>query len=203
MDWSPIGEVNRDLVPMFFERPRIFRHRADIWNPYMECVDTTASNPATWDFLAALVAAQQAKCIVEAGTYRGHGTFAMAESVAINHWHDAHIWTADVEDHGVQAVLDATGLAPWVTVCIERFETMLDRITQPIDLAFIDASEEDNAMLRLQYVDLVLPKLAPNGIIVCDDSTNDTWEGAKMLRAQASLYLPVGTGLTLFQRSRT
>ncbi len=169
-----------------------------MWGPLLATVDNAASHPETWDFLAAMVEATDAKVTVEAGTYRGHGTFAMAEACFLRG--TGHVWSADVEDHGVWDVLCDTGLSAHTTLYIGRFENMLGMVPSPIDLAFIDASELATPLLRVEYVDMVLSRLSPHGVCIVDDCTDDAWEGAKMLRDRASLYLPLGHGLVVIQK---
>ncbi len=203
--WLPTGEIDPDIPSQFFTVPRVFRRadRAPLWTAYFTEVDNTASHYEVWDFLAEMVRPAHIKTIVEAGTYRGHGTFAMAESLYLGGRTDAHLWTADVEDHGVQNVLDAMDLTRYVSFFHGRFEAMLNLVTIPIDFAFVDASELDRPMLRLEYLNLLLPRMSPHGLAVVDDSTDDEWTGAKLLRQQANLYLPLGRGLTIFQGLRT
>lgn len=202
MAWTGVGEVNRDAAPVNYPMPMIFRHREALWFSIVKDLDTNASDPRSWDFLAQCAAMPHVHTIVEAGTYRGHGTFAMVESLYQHRKNDAHIFTADVEDYGVSEVLAATGTAPAVTFFHGRFEAMLDTIQAPIDLAFIDASEVERPLLRLEYVNLVLPRLSPHGLCIVDDCTDDAWAGAKMLRNAANIYFPVGHGFCLFQGKR-
>lgn len=195
--WTPVSpkapSADREVM-----LPRIFHPRCDFWLPLLSSVDDTASDPAVWDFLASMIAALQPRVIVEAGTYRGHGAFAMGEAL-LRDKIEGHIHTADVEDHYVYDALDRAGLGQYVTFYHGRFEHMLELVQGPIDLAFIDASEEENAALRIDYLNLVLPRLSPHGIAIVDDATDDGWPGAKVLRDQCSLYLPTGRGLALFQ----
>jgi predicted O-methyltransferase YrrM len=197
MTWVAIDPI-QDVEASSAFMPRVFTFREDFWMRYLERVDSTASHPDMWDFLASLVLATNAKVIVEAGTYKGHATFAMAESLALAK-REGMIYTADVVDHDIGEVLQEAGLSRFVQFYEMRFEEMLKDIDEPIDLAFVDASETENARLRLDYVELLIPKLSPNGVIVVDDSTDDEWPGAKALRDACCLYLPVGRGITLFQ----
>ena len=203
VEWTQQGEINAELPAQTFVIPTIFERRREMWGPVLSRLDTLASHPECWDLLAQLASSPHVTTIVEAGTYKGHAVFAMAEALHRLGRTNTHIWTADIEDHGVPSILEHVGLSRYATFHLGRFDEMLERITAPIDLAFIDASEEGFPLLRLDYANRVLSRLAPNGVIVVDDSTNDAWEGAAMLRAQANLYLPLGHGLTFFQGPRT
>lgn len=198
--WTNVDAGQWEVEPIYtFSLPRVFEYRRHAWVPYFERVDTTASHPDTWDVLAELARAPTVQTIVEAGTYRGHALFAMAESLRLRGTPEGHIWSADVEDFGVVAELDKLGLADRVSWCHGTFADMLPHVPAEIDLAFIDASQTGHPLLRLEYLDLVLSRLSKHGLVVCDDSTDDAWEGAAMLRARANLYLPRGHGLTIFQ----
>ena len=198
--WAlPTEEVTPALT---FTMPRVFWSRQMQWAPYFERVDNTASHPETWDFLAELVRDPSVKTVVEAGTYRGHGLFAMAESLKLR-GREGHIWSADVTDFGVTQVLDAMGLSDRVSWCHGRFEDMLAYVPTEIDVAFIDCSEDGNPGLRLDYLDLVMPRLSKHGLVViddCSDSPENLWPEAKELRVRCDLYLPRGHGLTIFQK---
>lgn len=169
-----------------------------MWLRMLKNVDTVASHPDTWDVLAMLVRALRPAVVVEAGTYRGHATFAMAEAM----WSadiDGHIYTADVEDHDIWPTLDNAGLVDYVTYHHGRFEQMLENVPGPINIAFIDASEDATPDLRIRYVNAVVPRLAPHGVVVVDDATDDGWPGAEVLRKSCGLYLPLGHGLAIYQ----
>lgn len=199
MNWSPSAAMPPNAETLSAFLPRVFQARLEAWMPYLHVIDTSSSHPDTWDFLCELVRGLQARVIVEAGTYRGHATFAMAESLRRDE-QEGHIWTADVEDFAVQEVLDAMGLADRVTFVHGRFEEMLATVPKPIDLAFIDASEPDNARYRVECLQHIWPHMASLGIVVMDDCAKDEWPHASELRARSSLYLPTNHGLCLFQK---
>lgn len=179
--------------------PRVFWGRPEFWQDLVGQLDDMASHPATWDVLASFVAALRPKVIVEAGTYRGHAALAMAEALHIERI-DGHIYTADVADFAVPEVVGIAGLTDYVSFTHGSFEAMLASIVQPVHLAFLDASNPDNARQRLDHLDAVWPMLVPNGVVIVDDATSDAWQYAKELRDRADLYLPVGMGLAIFQK---
>lgn len=196
--WHGVGEVEATSA-LRMPMPRIFLRRLDVWAPILSYLDTITSHPDIWDLLVELMLANDPKVIVEAGTYRGHATFAMAEALRIA-GKEAHIYTADTDDHHVPDLLEQVELSAYVTCHHGPFAEMLEAVPDPIDFAFIDASSIDNAALRIDCLNLVGPRLAPWGLIVVDDSTDDGWQGAKVLRDNCALYLKVGRGLTVFQK---
>lgn len=199
MNWTPSAEMPPDVKTSSANLPRVFQARWQEWMRYIDHIDTSSSHPDTWDFLCELVRGLKAKVIVEAGTYRGHATFAMAESLRRDD-QEGHVWTADIEDFAIGDVLEAMGLAGRVTFFRGRFEDMLATVPDPIDLAFIDASEPDNARYRIDCLERVWLRLAPNGIVVMDDCADDAWRYANELRRWCGLYLPTSHGLCLFQK---
>lgn len=200
--WSPTGTPEPDAPVGVAVLPRVFGPRAEQWMELMPRTDSSASDPQLWDFLAALAIAQNVDVIVEAGTYRGNACFAMAEALRLG-GREAMIYTADVVDYHITEPLRTMGLEQFVDLYVGRFEQMLDeRVPGLIDLAFVDASDE-NPWLRLEYVNLLVPRMAPHGLIVVDDCTDDAWPGAKILRDHACVYLPLGRGTCLFQSKAT
>jgi predicted O-methyltransferase YrrM len=190
--------LENDRVMLTAHLPRIFWDRAALWQSILSDVDNDSSHPDTWDILADLVVALKARTVVEAGTHKGHAAMAMAEAMRIYEI-DGCVYTADVIDKDADKAVHDAGLANFIQPFIGPFDKMLDDVWSLIDLAFIDASDHDNADLRLEYVELVRPRLAPHGVIVVDDATDDGWEGAKKLRDTCDLYLPVGHGIAIYQ----
>lgn len=200
MKWEPVDGTLGASVE--FTMPRVIRSRLASFLPFFERVDMNASHPDSWDFLAECVRHPWVKTVVEAGTYMGHGTFAMAESLRLRGG-EGHIWTADVTDFGVVDAFQRLQLSERVSWCHGRFEDMLTHIVDPIDFAFIDASQDGDPRMRVDYLDLVLPRLSPYGLVVVDDcldSPENLWPEAKELRERCDVYLPLGNGLTIFQR---
>lgn len=179
--------------------PRIFWGRPQFWQDLVGNLDDMASHPTTWDTLASFVTALKPTVIVEAGTYRGHATLAMAEALHLERI-PGRIATADVNDFGVKEVVAFAGLSEHVVCYHGLFETMLARIPEPIDLAFIDASDPDNSRQRLDHLEAVWPRLRMGGVALVDDATNDAWEYAKTLRDTCDVYLPVGMGIAVYQK---
>ncbi|MGB3409985.1 MAG: O-methyltransferase [Microthrixaceae bacterium] len=115
-------------------------------------------------FLARLIGA---RCAVEIGTFTGLSALCIAEGMSS----DGHLTCFDVSEEWT-----SVGVPFWeeagVADRIERVigpaaETFGDHeFSEPIDFAFIDADKGG----YLNYVDLVLDKMRPGGLIVADNA---------------------------------
>lgn len=142
------------------------------------------------ELLAAFANMLDAKTIVEAGTHRGRTARALARLCP-----QAHVWTADPYDH--KPVIDC----PNLTYVRDRYEAMLTQVPGAIDLAFIDASDTIKLECpRLEYVQLTLPRMSPEGLIVVDDTASPDWPGATDIIAMGSLRFTHYHGVTVIQR---
>lgn len=180
--------------------PRVFWGRPEVWVDFLARIDTTASHPETWAFLAEMVNSTKAKVIVEAGTYRGHALFAMAEALSVSE-QEGHIWSADLVDYHVMDALVSVGLDSYVTLGIGDFqEMMIQEVKEPIDLAFVDASDPLNALLRMETVQFLKPRMRKGGLIIVDDCADTVgFPQAIALQEASDLYLPLGRGTCVFQ----
>ena len=120
-------------------------------------------------FLEMLVHATQARRVLEIGTFTGYSSIAMAAALPPG----GRIVTCDVsEEHTAVARrhIDASGNAGRIAVELGPALATIDRLEGPFDLVFIDADKES----YLAYFEATLPKLAPHGLIVAD---NTLWHG--------------------------
>jgi predicted O-methyltransferase YrrM len=69
-----------------------------------------------------------------------------------------------------RAFIDEAGLGPRVEVRHGAAIAELEKITQPIDLAYVDCVKEEYP----KYLELLVPRLAPRGMIIAD---NVLWRG--------------------------
>ena len=199
MTWESHDTAGPLNDALFIQAPIILNLRAAEWDAKLGGrIDTNTSDPATLDVLSMLIRHLEAKVIVEAGTYRGWGSFTMAETLKAYNL-DGHIWTCDPVDYEVHEVLDDMDLASYVTYSKEVFEEMLPKVPGEIDLAYIDASDKNEENLRLRYLSLVLPRMKVGGLVVMDDCATG-WEGAPFVRQLASVYLPLHRGCAILQR---
>lgn len=120
-------------------------------------------------FLQALVWATQARLVLELGTYSGYSALAMAAALPPG----GRIVTCEVApDHAefAQRHIDASPYADRIDLRLGRALDTIAQLDGPYDLVFIDA---DKGGYR-DYYDVVVPKLAPRGLIVAD---NTLWSG--------------------------
>jgi caffeoyl-CoA O-methyltransferase len=143
--------------------------------------------------LEALIVVSGARSVLELGTFTGVGALAMA---------------AAVPEGGRVVTLESD---PDNAAVARRHIETLPRLEGPFDLVWIDAWKADYP----RYLDLVVPKLAPRGILVADnlfrdgaalppadddEATRGVLEFARRVQEHAGLHnvvLTVGDGLLL------
>ncbi len=138
-------------------------------------------------FLELLVFATQATRVLEIGTFTGYSSIAMAAGLG----NGGSIISLEVDPHHAitaRGNIAAAGLESRISVIEGPALQSLDGLSGPFDLVFIDADKVSYDA----YFEAVLPKLAPRGLIVIDntlqaggvlDSATDRHEGAVALRA--------------------
>lgn len=166
--------------------------------------DEYASDPRTVDLLCSLVAFTDPQVIVEAGTYLGHTSLALAHVIKECGLR-GHVWTADVYDpcaNGIETQgVEALGVQEYITVYHGSFDDMLATITEPVDFAYLDASAKDDPGMRERHLMRVTERASPGALIVVDD-VNGNWPGAGDMREGAGLFLVLHRGLAIFQKRR-
>ena len=165
--------------------------------PHLAAVDESTRNDfASWGmmvgrqegrFLELLVFAAQATRVLEIGTFTGYSSIAMAAGLP----EGGSIVSLEVNPHHAATArgnIAAAGLESRISVIEGPALESLAALTGPYDLVFIDADKPGYDA----YFEAVLPKLAPHGLIVADntlfsggvlDSAADRSEGAAALRA--------------------
>jgi caffeoyl-CoA O-methyltransferase len=138
-------------------------------------------------FLELLVFGLQATSVLEIGTFTGYSSIAMAAGLA----NGGSIISLEVDPHHATTArgnIAAAGLESRISVIEGPALDSLAELQGPFDLVFIDADKEGYDA----YFEAVLPKLAPRGLIVLDntlfsgevlDSATDPHGGAVALRA--------------------
>ncbi len=116
-------------------------------------------------FLELLVFAAQATRVLEIGTFTGYSAIAMAAGLPPG----GSIISLEVDPHHAMTargnIADA-GLESCISVIEGPALTTLAQLQGPFDLVFIDADK----VAYDDYFEAVLPKLAPHGIIVADNT---------------------------------
>ena len=130
-------------------------------------------------FLEFLVRATGARRVLELGTFTGYSSISMARGLP----EGGRIISCDVNEETTaiaRRYAEEAGVADRIEY---RLGPALDTIAEldgPFDLVFIDADKENYR----NYYEAVLPKLAPNGLILADNALCAT--GACSRRTRAS-----------------
>jgi len=119
-------------------------------------------------FLEFLVRATGARRVLELGTFTGYSSLSMARGLP----EGGRIVSCDVNEE-TNAIARRYAEEAGVVDRIEyRLGPALDTIAEldgPFDLVFIDADKENYR----NYYEAVLPKVAPNGLILADNALRD------------------------------
>lgn len=119
-------------------------------------------------FLEFLVRATGARRVLELGTFTGYSSLSMARGLP----EGGRVVTCDVNEETnaiARRYAEEAGVADRIEY---RLGPALDTIAEldgPFDLVFIDADKENYR----NYYEAVLPKVAPNGLIVADNALRD------------------------------
>lgn len=118
--------------------------------------------------LEALIVMSGARSVLELGTFTGVGALAMAAALP----EGGRVVTLELDPDNAAVARRHIAASP-VADRIELIEgdacETLPRLPGPFDLVWIDAWKTDYP----RYLDLVLPKLSPRGIIVADNLFRD------------------------------
>jgi len=119
-------------------------------------------------FLEFLVRATGARRVLELGTFTGYSSLSMARGLP----EGGRIVSCDVNEETnaiARRYAEEAGVADRIEY---RLGPALDTIAEldgPFDLVFIDADKENYR----NYYEAVLPKVAPNGLILADNALRD------------------------------
>ena len=118
--------------------------------------------------LETLVFALQATTVLEIGTYAGTSALWMAQALP----EGGRVITCDIDPAATDWARAGWRDSPGGDRIELRLGPALDTIATldgPFDLVFIDAEKEG----YVGYLDAVLPKLAPHGLVVADNTLRD------------------------------
>ena len=160
--------------------------------------------------LEALIVVSGARSVLEIGTFTGVGALAMAAALPAG----GRVVTLESDPDNAAVALRhiaASPLADRIELIQDDARETLPRLPGPFDLVWIDAWKADYPL----YLDLVLPKLTPRGVIVADnlfrsgatlppadndDGTRGVLDFARRVQEDERLHnvlLTVGDGLLL------
>ena len=152
--------------------------------------------PDTGRLLWILVASARATRLLEVGTSNGYSTIWLADAARRT---GGRVVTLELNPSKVALArrnLERSGLADRVEIVQGRAADTLAGLPGPFDFAFLDADRPS----YLTYLGLVLPKLAPGGLLVADNVTSHPSELQDYLtRVKShpdllSVTLPIGKG---------
>jgi caffeoyl-CoA O-methyltransferase len=121
--------------------------------------------PVVGRFLALLVHAIQPRLVLELGTFTGYSTLAMAECLPP----EGRIVSCEIDPGRAEVARRHLAASPWrdrVEVRVGPALEVIAALDGPFDLVFVDADKERYC----QYFDALVPKLAPAGLMVVDNS---------------------------------
>ena len=127
------------------------------------------SDPEVASFLAVTARASGARFIVELGTNIGYGAIVLARAAGAA----ARVVTIEIDRELCEVArtfIEEAGLTDRIEVRQGAAIAELEKIDQPIDLAYLDCVKEEYP----RYLELLVPRLSPRGVIVAD---NALWRG--------------------------
>jgi caffeoyl-CoA O-methyltransferase len=172
------------------------------------------TGPVEGRFLETLVFATGARRVLEIGTYSGYSALSMARALPP----DGHIDTCEIEERHAEVARRYIARSPHgdrISVHLGPALETIAGLGGPYDLVFVDADKTGYDA----YYEAVLPKLAPQGLIVFDNMLQngrvvDDPDGDESTRAIVALnrklrddprvvcvLLTVRDGVTLVRRA--
>lgn len=155
------------------------------------------SGPVVGRLLETLVFLAQPRLVLEIGTYTGYSALAMARALPP----DGRIITLEADP--AHAAFARRRLERHGRIAIREGDA-LDSIAQldgPFDLVFLDAAKS----AYVDHYEAVLPKLAPRGLIVADDTLFDSVqpfnEHVAADERVVQVLLPFDDGVTIVRRA--
>jgi predicted O-methyltransferase YrrM len=116
------------------------------WSQVMKFGGGNAVELEVGELLYGLVRALKPAVVAETGTHRGYSTLLIASALQANKV--GHLYTVDVTDYGVPAVLLYYGLSDLVTFTKGDSAGMLSALNRKIDFLWLDADHGTEFVLR-------------------------------------------------------
>ena len=143
-----------------------------------------------------LVGAMRATRILEVGTSNAFSTIWLADAARAT---GGHVTTLEVNPDKIALARDnlaRAGLETLVDIVAGPAADTLTTLAGPFDLVFLDADRPS----YLTYLELVVPKLRPGGMVIADNVTSHAHELQEFLRRVKShpqlfaVTVPIGNG---------
>jgi caffeoyl-CoA O-methyltransferase len=118
--------------------------------------------------LEALAVTSRAMRVLEVGTFTGVGALSLAAVLPPG----GRVTTLEIDEANAAAArrnIEASSYADRIELIVGDAKESLQRLDGPFDLVWIDAWKSDYPA----YYDLVVPKLAPTGLIAADNLFRD------------------------------
>jgi caffeoyl-CoA O-methyltransferase len=160
--------------------------------------------PLVGTLLAFVVRLRQPRRVLEIGTFTGWSSIAMAQALPPG----ATLVSLDVNEETTAVArrfAEEAGVADRIDYRIGPALELLPDVEGPFDVVFIDAWKDD----YLAYFEAVLPRLADDGMILCDNTLSGMRadhplaEFNRLVRDDPRVecvLLPVRDGVTLIRR---
>jgi predicted O-methyltransferase YrrM len=160
-------ELEQYLGELLTEREELFKEMES--QALQETIPVVT--PPVGNFLAFMVSTSQASRILEIGTAIGYSTLWLAQGFA---GRKGHITTIDLNvDRARRAIeyFKRAGIEEQVEVLFGDARKIVPTLEGEFDFVFVDAAKGE----YLDYLDLVLPRIATGGILVVDNVLFRGW----------------------------
>jgi len=155
--------------------------------------------PDTGSLLWILVRATGSTRILEVGTSNAFSTIWLADAARST---GGRVTTLELDPGKIalaRANLARAGLEQWVEILEGRAADSLSALPGPFDIVFLDADRSS----YLAYLERVVPKLRPGGLLIADnalspaDAANEMRDYLRRVRSHPELFavtVPIGNG---------
>jgi predicted O-methyltransferase YrrM len=152
--------------------------------------------PDTGRLLSILIRASRATRLLEVGTSNGYSTIWLADAARETGGQVITLELNPAKARLARENLARAGVAGRVEILEGRAADLVSTLPGPFDFVFLDADRPN----YLTYLELLVPKLAPRGLLVADNVTSHAHElGDYLARVKShpalfSVTVPIGKG---------
>jgi predicted O-methyltransferase YrrM len=155
--------------------------------------------PDTAKLISILIRAGKRTRLLEVGTSNGYSTIWLAWAMRVTHGHVTSIDFNPEKTKMADANLRRAGLVQHVTLLQGDASQIIQTLDDPFDVVFFDADRSKEP----EQLQLVLPKLTPDALVLADNVNSHPQEIAPYLALIEKLgvfdhmVVPVGKGLSV------